>query len=594
MMNTIYRDSWKTPALLVGITVVALAFRLYRLDAESLWMDEIVTVESSYGDPAGIVIAAAMEGQPPLDNFVGAMVHRLGLGQSDWWVRLPTAIFGAGAILLLGLWVRRLAGDAAGLTAALLLAVCPMHISMSQEVRPYALMFFLVLACGLCYVRAREKNRLADWVIFSAVTLAMLMTRWTDPHVVVMGIGLHALFERMRARQEGIENRQEATTIFRRAAMSTVAACVCYAPFFWIVLHYQSVAIRSPSNDWLARFGSLLYEAFAALFAGYSTRTVFVALPGSRWLVLTGALLTLIGLLVALLRCKRADSAFWWIFLPFPLVYAFVYAMLGNAVPKPQYLLVMAVLVFACIALALDTARACLKRPVLQCAFLAVMLPLLAVPMARASWNSLERIDKRDWRGAMGFLKQHAGPGDVAVCLGSDTVVPAFRPKAYGKDRYGPEQLKFIPISTDTLLGAFADAGWTSSINTVWMLVYTDRMYLGYDQAPPTSRVGNASPTTLAVHAFNGLFLVEVHGDQPAIDRLMDGIAALYKDLPDGRSLIAPAVLRSRWLMSRGDTLAAKAALDVALRQCRSQNEALILMRDVFASPPTASLASTP
>jgi SAM-dependent methyltransferase len=565
--------------ILIGITLAAMALRLYRLDVESLCMDEIVTVETFHRDPQGVVLAAAIVGQPPLDNFIGATLYRLGLGQSDWWVRFPAVIFGSGAVLLLGVWARRLASDVTGLVAALLLAVCPMHVYMSQEVRPYALMFFLAIGCGLCYIRARERNRLADWVIFAAVMLAMLMTRWTDPHFVVMGIGLHALFVRVRASPIETTTRKTEASIFRRTAMSAIVAYACYAPFFLIVLHFHhSTSIRSPSMDWTLRFGSLLLEAFAALFAGYSTRTVFVALPGSRWLVLTGALLTLIGLLAALLRYKQTHSAFWCIFLPFPFVYAFVYALLGNAIPKPQYLLVMAVFVFACIALALDTARACLKRPAFQVAFLTVLLLLLAVPMARASWDGLTRIDKRDWRGAMGFLKQHAERGDVAVCLGSDTVPPAFRPKAYGKDRYGSDYLHFIPVSTDTPLSLLAGAEWPLRQHRL-MLVYTDRMYTGRDLVVPPEQVGSIK----SIRSFNGLFLAELGRGKPAIDRLMDTIGAWYAVLPAEASIPAPAMLRWRWAVSRGDTHAAATSLEAARGQCAGAQELAALEQLVRA-----------
>jgi hypothetical protein len=262
-------------------------------------------------------------------------------------------------------------------------------------------------------------------------------------------------------------------------------------------------------------------------------------------------------------------------------------------------MLIGAVATFGCIAVVIDEIRRRVdtRNRALGAAAFVIAVGVFALPMARASLEGLQRIDKRDWRGAMGYLKMHARPGDVAVTAASDTVPPTFTPIAYGKVRYGPEYMKFVPIALTTPLDAFDADAWRDRENTVWLLVYTDRMYLGYDQVPPpSSRVGSAHPTTMKVHAFNGLFLVEVYGNEPAIDRLMDGIAALYEDLPDGRSLIAPAVLRSRWLMSRSDTLAAKAALDVALRQCRSQNEALILRRDVFASTPPlpASLASTP
>ncbi|MDO8632346.1 MAG: glycosyltransferase family 39 protein [Phycisphaerales bacterium] len=589
----------------IVITVVALgalAIRLVHLDAESLWMDELVTVQTYHLDPAGVVRAAAIEGQPPLDNCIGAALARIRLAESDWWVRFPAAVFGAGSVLLLGLLLGSFAGPVAGIAASLLLAVCPIHLYMSQEARPYTLMFFLALASVLAFRRARNRNTATSWTLFAVTVFLMLMTRWTDPHFIVLGLAVCAFGVRRSSIQFDDEaaRRHEASR-FRRTTISLFAAYLLYAPFFAVVLQQSRRAIGFTSGDWIGRVGVQLSQGFAALFAGYSTRTVFNALPDATWLILLGGVFTLAGACILLARAARrrdGGGLFLSVFLTFPFVYAVVYAFLGNAVPKPQYMLIGAVATFGCIAVVIDEIRRRVdtRNRALGAAAFVIAIGVFALPMARASLEGLQRIDKRDWRGAMGYLKTHARPGDVAVTAASDTVPPTFAPMAYGKNRYGAEFLKFVPIALATTLDAFDADGWHSHENTVWLLVYTDRMYLGFDQVPPPSRVGSAHPTTMKVHAFNGLFLVEVYGSQPAIDRLMDGIAALYEDLPDGRSLIAPAVLRSRWLMSRRDTPAAKAALDVALRQCRSQNEALILRRDVFASTPPlpASLASTP
>jgi len=228
----------------------------------------------------------------------------------------------------------------------------------------------------------------------------------------------------------------------------------------------------------------------------------------------------------------------------------------------------------------------------------------MAVSMAQNSWAALERTDKRDWRGAMGFLKERAAPGDVAVCMGSDTVPPAYRPKAYGKDRYGPSHLNFIPVSTDTPLDAFSSADWRPQSNSVWMLVYTDRMYTGVDRVVPpenpsqkSSRAANFSSRGLsggvigtvtfgqshihAIHSFNGLFLVELPQGRPAIDRLMDTIGEWYTILPAEASIPAPALLRWRYAISRGDAFMAAESLSAARKQCASKADLAALEKIV-------------
>jgi len=64
---------------------------------------------------------------------------------------------------------------------------------------------------------------------------------------------------------------------------------------------------------------------------------------------------------------------------------------------------------------------------------------------------------------------------------------------------------------------------------------------------------------------------------------LIGGLARLYEQVPDGRSLIAPAIFRGRYFWARGSEREATASFGAALRQCRSKEEAAVLMHDYIA-----------
>ncbi len=566
------------PALLL-VTLAALGLRLCRLDAESLWMDELVTAETYPLPLSQIILRAAVEGQPPLDNFIGAALSRVGLADSDWWVRLPAALCGAAGVLLLGLLVGSFAGSVAGVTAALLLAVCPIHLYMSQEARPYALMFVLALASVWTFQAARNCNTKKMWAVFSATVFLMLMGRWTDPHFIVAGIAAYAVVLRRRASQTLKADLGGEGTRFRRTMISLFTAYVLYTPFFVVVLLHNLRAIGAGSEHWSRRTLMLLSEGFAALFAGYSTRTVFNALPGATWLVALAGVCAAAGawLLFKSARERRDGCGlFLCVFLTFPLFYSIVYGLFGNAVPKPQYLLVGAVVTFGCIAVAVEEIRRRLavRSPAVGIAAFTVALCAFAVPMVRASLESLERIDKRDWRGVMGYLKDHAGPRDVFAVVATDSVPPGFRVAAYGKARYGLEEMKFLNIDLRTDLAAFKNPGWVRSDNRVWIVGYNDRMYLGRDQLP-TPAVG---PSGINVHKFNGLFVLELGPGERAVERLMDGLALLCDQTPKGSSFVAGAVLRGGYLLARGKDTEAERSFDSAIAQCSSAEEAAILM----------------
>ena len=103
-----------------------------------------------------------------------------------------------------------------------------------------------------------------------------------------------------------------------------------------IVLHYQKAAIRPRQTIGrvdLRRFcTSRSRRCLRILDADGLCRAFGFAVVGAD-----GPALTLAGLGVALKRrCGQGtvDSAFWWIFLPFPFAYAVVYARWGNACPS--------------------------------------------------------------------------------------------------------------------------------------------------------------------------------------------------------------------------------------------------------------------
>ncbi len=580
-------------AALFFVTLAALSARLYRLDAESLWMDELVTAETYPLSLPPIILKAADEGQPPLDNLIGALLSRLGLADSDWWVRLPAAVFGAASVFLLGWWVGRIGGAFAGIGAAVLLAVCPLHIYMSQEVRPYALFFFLALATVLAFGHARRQHTFFSWCLFGGLLFCALMTRWTDPHFLTLGIVVYALgtFLHVRFCGSPADICNERSKLWAAATAIGIAYAM-YNPFFGIVLDRSLRAVASHPTDVTGRMTTQLVESFRALFFGYSTRTVFSSLPGNAYLVLIAGAFSLFGLLVLLVRGVRGGEPAVVVFLatvvPFPVVYAFVFAHLGNAIPKPQYLLLGAVPVLACIAVGADALRRlCLQFTRTGAAFLFIgVLGVFVIPMARASVRSFSTVDKQDWRGVMTYLRTHSSVGDAFATVATDTVPPAFHVGVYGRARYGREDMKFLNLDLNARVDALDPPQWTQRDNTVWIVGYNDRMYLGYNQLP------TPAPTTAdtRVHSFNGLFIMELPPGEPGAARLINGLVWLYEQVPDGRSLIAPAIFCGRYLWARGNEREAAASFDAALRQCRSKDEAAVLTHDYIA-PLTEGLA---
>jgi 4-amino-4-deoxy-L-arabinose transferase-like glycosyltransferase len=139
------------------VVLVGLALRLYRLDFQSLWIDEALTFQSASVPMRQIIFDPTLDQNfPPLHN---SLVHLsfLVLGATDWAARFPSIVAGVVSLPLIFAVARSWFGGAIGIIAAGLLAISPLHVWYSQEARPYALFLALGLASLWCAQRWLEQ-----------------------------------------------------------------------------------------------------------------------------------------------------------------------------------------------------------------------------------------------------------------------------------------------------------------------------------------------------------------------------------------------------------------------------------------------------
>jgi len=130
--------------LLCVLLLLGATLRLYRLNYQSLWVDEVVTYLNSSGSFHQVLFLPMINSNiPPLYYLV--VNTAIKLDRHEWMVRLPSLIFGLLSILLIYFVVRNWLGKNIGLISALLMAISPFHIWYSQEARPYSLLIFLSL-----------------------------------------------------------------------------------------------------------------------------------------------------------------------------------------------------------------------------------------------------------------------------------------------------------------------------------------------------------------------------------------------------------------------------------------------------------------
>ena len=186
--------AWRIPLLLALIAAGALGG--YRLDQESLWVDEAISVFRS---------------QQPWDQLLAFFKDPIGVRPLYWLVlKLWMALFGTSeaavrslsvALGVLGVgatyWLGRLLfGTAVASVAALWLATSPMLVWYMQEARMYTLLIlFAALSCALYWRIVQGKRSGGSWLAYALAALGVILSHQVGV-LVVAACGVHfALFK---------------------------------------------------------------------------------------------------------------------------------------------------------------------------------------------------------------------------------------------------------------------------------------------------------------------------------------------------------------------------------------------------------------
>ena len=157
--------------ILAFLTLAGAGLRLFHLGAKSLWQDE----------PATVAIARMSwpqfrdvwwHGEASFQSVYFLLMHGwLRLGNSEAWIRLPSAIFGIAAIPVTYFVARKLIGRGPALASAALLAFSTTHVYYSQDARTYTMTILLVLLSSWFFVQAVEQDREKDWLLWTIFSL---------------------------------------------------------------------------------------------------------------------------------------------------------------------------------------------------------------------------------------------------------------------------------------------------------------------------------------------------------------------------------------------------------------------------------------
>lgn len=171
--------------IIIGILVAGTLLRLYGLRFESAWWDEYASLvfldaptlaeflqQNRTLDPATLPLYFVLE--YCWAHWVSASVYGL---------RLLSIGIGVAAIPLVYALGARLYGRRAGVVAALLLALSPMHLHHSQGIRMYGLLVLLGVASVWSLVRMIQRGKRSGWWLHGLLSMLLY---WTHPFALLV------------------------------------------------------------------------------------------------------------------------------------------------------------------------------------------------------------------------------------------------------------------------------------------------------------------------------------------------------------------------------------------------------------------------
>lgn len=147
------------PWLAIIITVIGGWLRVFLLGSRGMWLDETFSVWLANQRVVEMLNwIVKLDQHPPLYYLL--LHYWIALnGDTPYYARLLSALFGAGTIPIIYLIGKRLSGVVVGLAAAVFLALSPFNIYFAQETRMYTFLMFNAAVAIYALVRLLTDSR---------------------------------------------------------------------------------------------------------------------------------------------------------------------------------------------------------------------------------------------------------------------------------------------------------------------------------------------------------------------------------------------------------------------------------------------------
>ena len=426
---------------LLAIVLIGAALRAWQLGTKSLWLDELNLLRSSFGggqlfSPFGLSL---LDHPPGYMVILRVMLH---ISREDWWLRLPAMLTSVAALVAIWGTGRSFFGPLAGLFAAFILALSPMHIRYAQEAHSYGLYGLLsIVLLWMLYRAARLEASaasasaeapprsacgwLAIWLPFVVSAIVLLYVHYYSFFLVALSVALFPLFFLDSGGGSLSSLWREGN---RRIAMGRMVIAMAVLALLYLpqVIFGVGASIQYAQNlDVSQADRSLLQSALWAARPitenwdlGYRfgvIAVIVVSLAGLVWLFWKR---TALAAALVMILVLPVPPAIWMAFRT-----GIAYNLRRIVFTLPVLVLVMAVGIVALAELAgwllgggkQENQERAVRRSKNAATVAAVAMVVLFAGAAVAPAQGYYARPKQDWKTASEILSALVGPGDAPV-----------------------------------------------------------------------------------------------------------------------------------------------------------------------------------
>lgn len=354
---------------LFAIVALATFLRLYNLDFQSLWVDELYSIIPVHPlNTVEFIIKHCKADQPPFFFLILHFWFKI-FPYTPFSGRLMVAVFGILGVIAMYFLGKEVGNRKIGLLASFLTAINYFHIYYSQELRFYSLLFLLTVLSFLFFIRSYKKRIFTNYFLYVISTIALLYTQYYGLIIFVTQGIIFIFFV--------ILNKEKISFILTGIILAIIIS-VSFLPWLNTLIHDSQI-----TSYWIQKLKPYFFLGYYRMYWGkdFITEKVSIFIG---FIYIWHLIITLRNKTITKEETANAIVIISWIL--FSLLIPYVRSVVSTPMLTPRYTLVTLPAIFIVISLGLDLIKRKLYKVILiALIFSSVMIHMFVVEKYYAS-----------------------------------------------------------------------------------------------------------------------------------------------------------------------------------------------------------------